>query len=685
MPVYDATHIRNVAILGHQGSGKTTLVESMAFVAKAIPAKGSVERKDTLSDYSPIEQARGGSVQTSIVPLYYHDHKVNVIDIPGNDDFISEAIGVTGVIKGAILVIDASVGVQVGTVKHWKQLRRKGVPTFIFINKMDKEAIDFEALLEEIREKLGSHVISSCYPLGHDDQFDGFANAVDLKAHIYNGKECVEAEIYPDKRARVFELHNTIVEEVAKVSDELLEKFFNGEEFTAEEINSSLKQNVISGEIVPVIVGSANKNIGVQTLLEMLIEYLPNPADLKPLEAKDESGKEIVRPTEDDAPFSAYVFKTLVDPYSGVINIVKVCSGVLHSGDEVYVNGETTRLTSIFQMTGKKLDPITEVHAGDIAAITKLEGVKAGDSLSTPKAITVYQPVRYPTAVIFKAIVADKQTEGKLVPALAKIQMEDPCVEVTRNNETKQLLLGGVSDSHLNFIIDKLKTVYKITVGTEQMKIVYRESIKGSAEGDGRYVKQSGGSGFYGVVKMRFEPAEENEFAEEVFGGAVPKNYFPAVEKGFFEALQKGTLAGFPVIGVKGILVDGKYHPVDSNEQAFRMAGILAFKDAAPKCKPILLEPILRIRVNVESKYTGTVLSDLNTRRARIQNIEEKDFGNQEIEALIPEAEVIDYTTQLKSITQASGFYNREFYKYEEVPEYLKERVIRENSQVDKD
>ena len=544
---------------------------------------------------------------------------------------------------------------------------------------MDKEGIDFEALMEEIREKFGNRVISFCYPLGHDDQFDGFANAVDLKAHVYNGTECVEAEIYPDKRARVFELHNTIVEEVAKVSDELLEKFFGGEEFTMDEMNAALKKDVISSEIVPVIVGSAAKNIGVQTLLEMLIEYLPNPADLKPLEAKDGEGNEVVRPTEDSAPFSAYVFKTLVDPYSGVINIVKVCSGVLRSGDEVYYNGQTTKVTSIFQMTGKRLDPVTEVHAGDVAAITKLDGVSQGDTLSSPKAITIYNKVRYPTAVIFKAIVADKGVEDKLTPALAKIQKEDPCLEVTRNNETKQLLLGGVSDSHIDYIIDKLKTVYKITVGTERMKVVYRESLKGVGEAEGRYVKQSGGSGFYGVVKMRFEPAEENVFAEEVFGGAVPKNYFPAVEKGFFEALQKGTLAGFPVIGVKGTLLDGKYHPVDSNEQAFRMAAILAFKEAYPKCRPIILEPILRIKVNIESKYTGAVLSDLNTRRARIQNIEEKDFGNQEIEALIPEAEVIDYTTTLKSITQASGFFNREFYRYEEVPESLKERVIRDN------
>ena len=679
MPKYDATHIRNVAVLGHQGSGKTTLVESMAFVTKLISEKGEVEKKNTLSDYTPIEQRRGGSTQTAIVPLYLNDHKINIIDLPGNDDFISEVIGVTGVVKGAVLVIDASVGVQVGTVKHWKQLRKKGVPTFIYVNKLDKEDVDFEALLDEIRLNFGKNVISFCYPLGHEKSFDGFANAVDLKAHIYNGKECVEAEIYPDKRDRVFELHNTIVEEVAKTDDALLEKFFNGEQFTQEEMRSSLKKSVISGELTPIIVGSAAKNIGVQTLLQMFIDYLPNPADLKPLEAHDENGNDIVRPTDENEPFSAYVFKTIVDPYSGTINILKVCSGVLHVGDTVLINNNTQKITALFTMTGKRLDPVEELGAGDIGAITRFEDIHSGDSLSSPKAVTIYKPVKFPTAVAFKGLLADKNTEGKLLPALAKIQLEDPCIEVKRNNETKQLLLGGVSDTHLDFVLDKLRTIYKVSVNTEMMKIVYRESIKGTAEGDGRYVKQSGGSGFYGVVKMRFEPSEESTFAEEIFGGAVPKNYIPAVEKGFYEALEKGLLAGFPVIGVKGVLVDGKYHPVDSNEQAFRMAAILAFKDAYMKCRPIILEPILLLKVNVESRFTGNVLSDLSNRRGRIQNIEEKEFGTQEIEVLIPEAEVIDYATKLKSITQASGFYNREFSGYEEVPEYLKDKVIRDN------
>ncbi|MBO4682500.1 MAG: hypothetical protein J5618_01425 [Bacilli bacterium] len=337
-------------------------------------------------------------------------------------------------------------------------------------------------------------------------------------------------------------------------------------------------------------------------------------------------------------------------------------------------------MSSLFSVSGKNMKAVDEITAGDIGGITKLDKVSTGDTLSSPKSITIYKRVKYPTAVIFKSIVLNnKNDESKLGPALAKIQLENPDFEVKRNNETKQLLIGGVSDSYLAYVVEKLKNTYKVDLTVEQPKVVYRESIKGTAEGDGRYVKQSGGSGFYGVVKMRFEPSEENVFAEEIFGGAVPKNYFPAVEKGFFEALNSGLLAGFPVIGVKGVLVDGKYHPVDSNEQAFKMAGVLAFKDAYMKCRPIILEPIIKIFVNVDSKYTGNVLSDLSSRRARIQNIEEKEHGSQEIEALIPEAEIIDYATQLKSLTQASGFFNREFNGYEELPDYLKDKVIQEN------
>ena len=678
--VFEAKNIRNVVVLGHQSSGKTTFAEGLAFVSGTISQKGEVEKKNTISDYTAEEQRRGSSTQTAVVPLIYGENKINIIDVPGNDDFIGEAIGVTRIVKGGVLLIDASVGIQVGTVKHWGQLRKKNIPTFIFVNKMDKENVNFEELLKEIKEKLGKEAIPFCYPLGHDASFDGFANIIEMKGYKFSGKDRTEVEIHEDKKAKIEELRNVIIEAVASTDDALLDKYFMGEEFTDEEIRGALRNGVMKGELVPIVVGSATKNIGLKTLLDMFVDYLPSPADLAAFEAVDDAGKEVVRKTDDSEPFSAYVFKTVVDPYSGVINLIKVNSGVLHSGDDVYVNNGTQRVSMLYAMSGKKLDSITEVHAGDIAAVTRLEGVASGMSLSSPKAICIYKAAHYPSAVIFKAIeIKNKNDESKLGPALQKIQLEDPCVEVKRNNETKQLLLGGVSNSHIDFILGKLKEVYKIEVNTFPMKVVYRESIKATAEGDGRYVKQSGGSGFYGVVKMRFEPTQgESEFAEEVFGGAVPKNYFPAVEKGFFEALNSGLLAGFPVIGVKGVLVDGKYHPVDSNEQAFKMAGILAFKDAYMKCKPIILEPIMRIHVVAPSQYTGDMMSDLNTRRARIQNMEEHD-GNQDIEALVPEAEIIDYATQLKSITQASGYFTREFEGYEEVPEFLKDKVIKEN------
>ena len=676
MANYDASKIRNIVFLGHQSAGKTSLVESLYFLTGGTTLKGEVEKKNTVSDYTPEEQKRGASIQTAVVPVVKGDVKINLIDVPGNDDFIGEYLGVLTAVDGAVIVIDASTGVQVGTVKHYNALKRKGIPTILFVNKMDKEGVDTDGVIAAIKAQLNKDAVCFAYPNGQSASFAGF---VDLVKNNYVGLDGKVGEIPGALADKVAEMHGALNEEIAKTDDALLEKFFMEEPFTEEEIAGALKKGVAGCEMVPVLFGNVLKNVGVAQLLDAMVTFLPSPADAGKKEGQDEFGKPASRQIKDSEPVSAYVFKTCVDPYSGVINLVKVVSGVLKAGDDIAVGNGQQRISMLYAVSGKKLDTITELHTGDIGAITRLDGVASGMTLSAPKAKINYPEVGYPSAVIFKAIImANKNDESKIGPALAKIQLEDPCVEVKRNNETKQLLLGGVSDSHINYVIEKLKNTYKIDVTTEAMKVVYRESIKATAEGDGRYVKQSGGSGFYGVVKMRFEPSDENVFAEEVFGGAVPKNYFPAVEKGFFEALNSGPLAGFPVIGVKGVLVDGKYHPVDSNEQAFKMAGILAFKDAYPKCKPIILEPIMRIHVIAPSQYTGDVMSDLNTRRARIQNMEEHE-GMQDIEALVPEAEIVDYVTQLKSITQASGYFNREFVNYEEVPEYLKDKVIKEN------
>jgi elongation factor G len=669
--------IRNIVILGHLQSGKTTLVESLYSITTGAP-KGSVEKGTTISDYTAEEKAKMASIKSAIVPIIYKDYKMNLIDVPGSDDFIGEAISAIKVVKGAVIVIDASSGIEVQTVKHWNMLKKKNIPTIIYVNKMDKEDIHFDNLMDSIRAKFGKTCIPFCYPMGHKDEFDGFVNCVTLKARKYNGKECEDAEIYDEKKAKTFELHNTMIEAVAQTSEDLLDKFFAGEQLTAEEIQSGLRKGVLDGELTPVLVGSATKNIGLHTMLDMFIDYLPNPSDLAPIVGKDSNGKEIERKTNNDEPFSAFIFKTIVDPYSGVSSIFKIYSGIIKQGQDICIPelGKTISVSQLYTVTGGKMTSVQELHAGDIGCITKVDGLETSMTICDPKNIIIYPAIEFPTAVYFKALVPKtKQDEDKLSQVLSKIMIEEKSVEIVRNIETNQQLIGTLSLGHLNYILDHMKLNYKLEVNLENVEVVYRETIKGSAVGDGRYVKQSGGSGFYGVVQMRFEPTEENHFSEEVFGGAVPKNYFPAVEKGFFEACEKGLLAGYPVIGVHAVLVDGKYHPVDSNELAFKMAAILAFKDAYLKCKPVILEPIYMIVVTVPQDFTGNILSDLNQRRAKIVGMDVSSNGNQKISALVPENEIMEYVNDLKSITQGAGYFNRKFYSYEEAPFDVQEKL----------
>ncbi len=671
--------VRNIAVLGHLGSGKTSLVEALYSTA-TNKEKGSVERKNTVSDYLAEEQQRASSVVNSIIPVEYKDYRLNLMDLPGNDDFIGEVISAIKVCKGAILVVDASCGVEVGTIKHWNMLRKKNIPTIIYVNKMDKINKSFDLILEEIRSKLGKNAIPFSYPMGHLDKFDGFVNIVTLKARKYNGKECVDDEIYPQKRQKVFELHNMIVESVAQTSDELLDKFFNGEALTNEEINKGLRNGVLNGELIPVIVGSATKNIGIHTMLDMLINYLPNPQDLQPIIGLDESGNEVAYKTISTEPFSAFVFKTNYDPYTGISNIIKVNSGSLSVGDDVYISdlNRVERITNLSRVFAGKLIPTTKLYAGEIGAITKIDGLETQMSLSDPIHKVTFKKIEFPTPVYFKSIVSsNKNDDDKLSVVLNKLCLADKTITVKRNQETKQLLLGTLSLGHLTTILDRIKNVYKLNLKTEDEKIVYRETITTSAIGNGRYIKQSGGSGFYGVVEMEFKPNKENLFTEEIFGGAVPKNYFPAVEKGFYEALEKGLLAGYPVVGVHAILRDGKYHAVDSNEVSFKNAAILAFKDAYMRCNPVLLEPIYEIVITVDQTMVGAIISDLNTRRAKISNVEINSYGAQKITALVPQLEILDYANVLKSLTQGSGFFNRSFYDYEVAPSQVAKNVVR--------
>lgn len=673
-------NIRNVAVLGHQASGKTTLVESLYSLATGNP-KGSIERKNTISDYTQEEQNRKSSIKSSIVPINYNNYKINLIDIPGNDDFICEAIQTISVVKGAILVIDAKEGVQVETKKHYNMLKKRNIPTIIYVNKMDSDGVRFEDIFNDLSNNLAHNVIPFCYPMGHNDNFDGFVNVVELKARKYNGKTCEDSEIYSDKRVKVLELHNNMIERVAESNDELMEKFFDGVELTRKEIKDGLRDGVLNGRLIPVLVGSATKSIGLHTLLDMLIDYLPNPKDLNPISGL--IGEEIVeRKTLDEEPFSAFIFKTIVDPYSGITNIFKINSGIIHLNDEIYISelNKTETISNLYTICGKSLTPVSELHAGDIGCICKIEGLENSMTLSNPKSKIIYPKIEYPTAVYFKALKPKTKTDDdKLSAVLQKLRLEDPSISVVRNKETKQLLIGTLGLGHLNYLLEKMKNSYKLDITLEDYRIVYRETITNIANGLGRYVKQSGGSGFYGIVEMRFEPSKENKFTEEVFGGAVPKNYFPAVEKGFFEACEKGLLKGYPVIGVHAILVDGKYHSVDSNELSFKNASILAFKDAYMKASPVLLEPIIEMTITVDGSIVGDILSDLTQRRAKIVGMEINSMGQQKLKALAPEAEILEYVNDLKSLTQGSGYFNRTFYGYEKVPQNLVEKIAENN------
>lgn len=685
MKEYSAESLKNVIILGHLGCGKTSLTESLAFVSGAIEKKGEVERKNTISDFTPEEQARLSSLSTGIVPVEFKNMKFNFLDAPGADEMIGDITYALKAASGAVLVLDATKGIEVGAEKMWREIRKNNLPAIIFVNKMDKENVKFDEILENVKSKLGKQAIPFCLPIGKQTEFSGFADIVELKARIYTGDACVDGDIYPDKMDRILELRQELIETVAGADEVLLEKYFEGEELTMEEIKHGLHLSVISREAVPVMVGSSTKDVGSLTLLHMIREYFPSISELDSnIGHKPGSDDPIKRAFKDSEPFSAYVFKTMIDPFVGAINIMQIKSGTIKKDQEVYVSStkDTQKFGQLFCLSGKTQLPIETAHAGDICAVAKMDGILAGTTLSDKKAPIVYPQADTPSPTMYLAVhPKNKADEDKLSSALSKLHIEDPTFEIKRNKETSQLLIGGQGSIHLGYIIDKMKNMFKVDLESDDQKIVYRETIKAVATAEGRYIKQSGGSGYYGVVTMRFEPLEgkDYEFEEEVFGGSVPRNYFPAVDKGLQDTLEHGVLAGFPVIGVKGILTDGKYHAVDSNELAFKMAASIAFKEACKIAKPSILEPIYKIEVTVKDEYMGDVLGDVNKRRGRVMGMEPAEDGYQKIVAEVPEVEITKYTIDLKAMTQGNGTFTREFLKYEEVPGNLIPKIVEEH------
>lgn len=681
MKLYETKQIRNIGLFGHQGTGKTSLAESLLHVSGYLSKKGSIESKNTKSDYLPEEMNKQSSIQSSLIPVEWKGYKLNFIDLPGNDELVSDFYQTLNVIKGAVILIDATKGVEVGTEHVWKEISARNIPAVLLVNKMDKENVDFEKLLEDVRSKLGKKAVPFTYPIGREEDFEGFVNVVEMKARIYDGTQCVDAEIWEEKMPKVNKLNEMILESVAETSEELLDKYFGGEKLTDDEIKGGLRSGIFNGELMPVIVSSVIKNIGTETLLNMLIDFLPSPDELKELEYKDEKDGEIKRVrTIDSEPFSGYIFKSTTDPFQGISSYVKINSGKLKVGQDFYHHQtkSTFKVNHLYTTIGKELVTIEEAHAGDIIVLNKIDELKTGDSLCDQRERMVYEAVKYPTPIIYKALrPKDKADEDKISNALQRLNIEDPSFEIRRNAETGQLLIGGFGLSHIQNIVERMKNLYKVEIEYEDQKIQYRETIKKKVDSaEGKHKKQSGGAGQFGHVLIRFEPNQNGfEFHEEIFGGSVPKNYIPAVEKGLIETFERGPLAGFPVINVKATLFDGSYHSVDSNELSFKLAASLAFRNAIKDAQPTLLEPIMKIEVNVRENYVGDVMGDLNKRRGRILGMDQQG-GNTVISAEVPEAEIVTYAIDLRALTQGGGRFTREFLRYEEVPNNLIEKIV---------
>ena len=616
-----------------------------------------------------------------LIPTEFHDHKFNFLDVPGSDEFVGDLYQALSVVKGAVIVIDATKGVEVGTIRVWKEIRKRHIPAILFINKMDKENIRFDALIDEIREKLGKKAVPFCWPIGKQEHFEGFVNIVEMKARIYDGITSHDAEIWEEKKPKVEELRNMMLESVAETSDVLLDKFFNGETLTEEEIKTGLRQGIMNGELTPVLVGSASKAIGIRTMIDMLFDYLPAPNELHPLEGFTNQNELVSILTTKDEPFQGYVFKTTVDPFIGNMSYIKINRGSLKPNQEVMIhpNGDIKKLTNVFSLRGKQQLLSDVFHAGDICVVAKIEGLETGNSISDPKNVIYIHPVEIPNPVIYIAVhPKNKNDEDKISNALNRLNLEDPTFQIKRNKETQQLLIGGQGMTHLQYILERMKLMFKVDVDIEEQKIVYRETIKKYVEAEGKHKKQSGGAGQFGHVFIKFEPSKELfEFHEDVFGGAVPKNYFPAVEKGLIESFEHGPLAGFPVINVKATLYDGSYHSVDSNELSFKLAAALAFKNAFEKAQPTILEPIVKLEVSIDEKFVGDVMGDMNKRRGRVQGMTPSEDGSyQVISCEVPEAEIVSYAIDLKAMTQGSGQFTREFLRYDDVPQLLISKII---------
>ena len=683
MKVYTTDKIRNIVILGHGGAGKTTLTEAMAYQGGITSRVGRVEDKNTVSDFTKEEQKRQISIKTSLIPIEWEDHKINVLDTPGYFDFIGEVEEAMSVADGAIIVVSGKAGIEAGTEKAWDLCEKYHLPRMFFVTDMDIDNVSYRQVIEDLTALYGKKIAPFNMPIREDGKFVGYVNVIQKKAFKWSGKEVHECDVPDYSEENLESYHDTLMEAVAETSEEFMDRYFSGDEFSEAEIRAAVRISIQDGTIVPVEMGSGTIVHGTYTLMEDIIKYMP-AAESRKVSGINTKTNEIFEANFDILkPKTAFVFKTIVDPFLGRYSLIKVRSGVFKTDDLVYDTASETefKIGKIYIMQGNKTTEIPELHAGDLGALAKLSDVKTGDTLSTKATPVTYAKPDISTPYTYLRYKAKNKGDiDKIAQAMAKIAAEDPTFRNVNDAANGQTLIYGMGDLHLNVVQSMLKNEYNVEVEIEKPKVAFRETIRKASDVEYKYKKQSGGHGQYGHVKIRFSPSNDlltpYEFGEEVVGGSVPKNFFPAVEKGIAESTLRGPLAAYPVVGVKAILYDGSYHPVDSSEMAFKTAARQAFKKGFMEASPVLLEPIVSLKVIVPDAYTGDVMGDLNKRRGRVLGMNPQHGGKQIIEAEVPQMELFDYCTTLRSMTGGRGDYSYEFVRYEQAPADIQSKEV---------
>lgn len=683
MNVYETKNIRNIALLGHGGAGKTTLSEAMLFASGMSSRMGKVESGNTVSDFDQEEIKRRFSIRTSLIPVEWKDYKLNILDTPGYFDFVGGVKEAIRVADSALIVVRASAGVEVGTEKAWEYATQADLPKMIFVTEMDAPDVDFEELLTTMKDRFGTSIAPVQVPWYEGGKFVGYVHVLKMMGRRFDGTKVVTCPVPESLKDKIAPVRTMILEAVAEIDEVLMEKYFADEEISFEEIETAYKKGVMEKQIVPVLCGSCLTSTGISVLMDTMISLFPSPDEASGMMATVRGSEELVEVgCEEKEKASLFVFKTLVDPFIGKFSLFKVMTGSVKT-DMSLMHGEAEeaeKLSHIYVLSGKEQKEVSIMHAGDIGAVPKLKNTQTGDTLAEKGFDKVYEKIEYPEGMVKKAVFpTGKGDEEKMSQSLHKLRAEDHTFTVEMNKETHETIISAIGEQQIDIIVSMLKNKFKVDVYLQNPTTPYRETIKSKANVRGKHKKQSGGHGQYGDVVMAFEPSGDLEmpyvFEEKIFGGAVPKQYFPAVEKGLEESVLKGVLAGYPVVGIKAVLLDGSYHPVDSSEMAFKMATTLAFKEGVSKAKPTILEPIAQVEITVPEAYTGDIMGDLKKRRGRMMGMELKN-KKQVILAEIPLAELYTYATDIRSMTQGRGDLSYHFARYEEAPADVQAKVI---------